>query len=137
MGSQGVIEENDLSEPRGEYAPTHAVGIRLSTHVRTHARSYARTHGTGDQFETHIATFMCVYARLCSSIRTTANQGLKMKNTTGKIIWNLVWTTRASIHWKKSICDYNWLVKQLWLEIYNYCCYNINNNNLMIIIIIT
>jgi len=86
MGSQGIIEENDLSELRGEYAPTHAFGIRLNTHERTQVHTHARTRAQSrDQFETHIATFMHVYARLRSNVSTTANQGLETKNTVGKI----------------------------------------------------
>lgn len=55
MGSEGVIEENDLSESRGDIR-AHA---RIQ-HTREHARMHA--NGTGDQFETRIAGFTRVYA---------------------------------------------------------------------------
>jgi len=61
MGSQGVIEENDLSEPRGEYAPTHVFGIRLNTHVRTHARPAPGINSR--RILRRLCAFMRVYAR--------------------------------------------------------------------------
>jgi len=68
MGSQGIIEENDLSELRGEYAPTHAFGIRLNTHERTHVHMHARTLvRTHAQYRGSIRDAYCdVYARLCA-----------------------------------------------------------------------
>lgn len=71
MGSQGVIEENDLSEPRGGYAR-----IR---HTLERARTHARYRGS-------IRDAYCdVYARLRSSVRIATNRASAVKNTAEKI----------------------------------------------------
>ena len=72
MGSQGVIEENDLSEPRGEYAPTHAFGIRLNTHVRTHARMHDRTHARTHARPAPGINSRRILRRLCAFMRVYA-----------------------------------------------------------------
>lgn len=84
MGSQGVIEENDLSESRGGDTRPRTHSAYARERARTYAYATAYTAGI-NQFETRIAGFTRVYAPRSSVQRRIRDRTRNTRNTAEKI----------------------------------------------------
>lgn len=85
MGSQGVIEENDLSESGGGGGDTRPRMHSAYAYVCDRARTYACNTAGINQFETRIAGFMRVYAPRSSVQRRIRDRTRNTRNTAEKI----------------------------------------------------